>query len=315
VLGQWESASSEGQVYDASLFRPLTKEVDREELAGPSLTFWQEVWRRLSRNPVALASLGFLILVVAYALLVPALSPYRDVNLDLANARLTPSWDHPFGTDTFGRDLFFRVAQGARISLFIAFAATTIDLLIGVFLGALAGLRGGVTDSVVMRTIEVLSGVPWLIMVILLMLYLGSGLFTMIVAMAITGWTTMARLVRGQVLALKNQEFVFAARALGASTWRILWRHLFPNVLGIVVVRLTMNIPAVIFTEAALSFIGLGLQPPLASWGVLVNDGWRVLEILPWTFFFPALAITLTSLAFNLLGDALRDAIDPRLRV
>jgi len=315
VLGEWESTLPGGQTYDSSLFRPLAQEVDREEIAGPSLTFWQEVWRRLSRNPVALVSLGFLFLVIVYALLVPSLSPYREVNLDLANARLAPSWDHPFGTDTFGRDLFLRVAQGARISLFIAFAATTIDLLIGVILGALAGLRGGIPDSIIMRTIEILSGVPWLIMVILLMLYFGSGLFTMIVAMAITGWTTMARLVRGQVLALKHQEFVLAAQALGAPTRWVLWRHLFPNVLGIVVVRLTMNIPAVIFTEAALSFIGLGLQPPLASWGVLVNDGWRILEILPWTFFFPALAITLTSLAFNLLGDALRDAIDPRLRV
>lgn len=296
------------------LFKPLKAEMDAELISRPSITFWQDVWRRLRQNPVAMASLIFLILVVLLAIFAPVFSPYKFDALTLTDANKAPGAAHWFGTDEFGRDLWVRVWVGARISLFIAVVAGLIDLLIGVILGSLAGYIGGKFDSVVMRVIEILSGIPWLIMVVLFMLVLGTGISSMIAAMAVTGWVTMARLVRGQVMQLKNQEFILAARTLGAPLWRIMSKHLFPNVLGIIIVRLTMNIPAIIFTEAVLSFLGLGLQPPLASWGVLVNDGFKLIRSFSWNFWFPAIALSLTTLAFNLLGDGLRDAIDPRLR-
>ncbi|MBE3563062.1 MAG: ABC transporter permease [Hydrogenibacillus schlegelii] len=295
-------------------FLPLREKEEAERIAGESLSFWRDVFRRLRKNPVAMGALVFLLLMAALAILAPILSPYAYDEPNLTDANMPPGAKHWFGTDEFGRDLWVRVWIGARISLFIALMAALIDLVIGVVLGVLAGYKGGWIDNVIMRTIEILSGIPWLIMVILLIIVMGSGMATLIIAMAITGWVGMARLVRGQVMQLKVQEFVLAARTLGAGTWRIMWKHLIPNVLGIVIVRLTMNIPAIIFTEAVLSFLGIGLKPPLASWGVLVNDGYKMLGTFPWNFWFPALAISLTTLAFNLLGDGLRDAIDPRLR-
>lgn len=296
------------------LFRPLKSEMDAELIARPSMTFWQDVWRRLRQNPVAMGSLFFLVVVLLFAIFAPLLSPYKYDALTLTQTNQPPGAAHWFGTDEFGRDIWVRVWMGARISLFIAVVAGVIDLLIGVILGALAGYIGGKFDSVVMRVIEILSGIPWLIMVVLFMLVLGTGIASMIAAMAVTGWVTMARLVRGQVMQLKNQEFIMAARTLGAPIGRIMNKHLLPNVLGIIIVRLTMNIPAIIFTEAILSFLGLGLQPPLASWGVLVNDGFKLIRSFSWNFWFPAIALSMTTLAFNLLGDGLRDAIDPRLR-
>ncbi|CCQ96907.1 dipeptide ABC transporter (permease) [[Clostridium] ultunense Esp] len=297
-----------------NLFRPLKGEMDAELISRPSITFWQDVWRRLRQNPVAMASLIFLLLVLLFAIFAPIFSPYKYDALTLNEVNLPPGGQHWFGTDEFGRDLWVRVWIGARISLFIAVVAGIIDLLVGVILGALAGYIGGKFDSFVMRVIEILAGIPWLVMVILFMLVLGTGIASMIAAMAVTGWVTMARLVRGQVMQLKNQEFILAAKTLGAPLSRIMSKHLLPNVLGIIIVRLTMNIPAIIFTEAILSFLGLGLQPPLASWGVLVNDGFQLIRSFSWNFWFPAIAISLTTLAFNLLGDGLRDAIDPRLR-
>lgn len=300
--------------FSADDFKPLDHQLDQERIARKSMSFWQDVFRRLRKNPVAMSALVFLIVLVIMAIFVPILSSHKFDDLNPTDKNLAPNAQYWFGTDDFGRDLWVRVWVGARISLFIAVVAALIDVFIGVFLGVLAGYRGGWLDNVIMRTIEVLSGIPWLIMVVLLIIVMGSGMTTMIIALAITGWVGMARLVRGQVMQLKNYEFVLASRTLGARTWRIMSKHLIPNVLGIVIVRLTMNIPAIIFTEAVLSFLGLGLQPPLASWGVLVNDGFKYLRTYPWNFWFPAIAISLTTLAFNLLGDGLRDAVDPRLR-
>ncbi|MDY0323881.1 MAG: ABC transporter permease [Candidatus Carbobacillus sp.] len=305
---------SHSPTFSADDFKPLDQKLDQERIARKSMSFWQDVFRRLRKNPVAMSALVFLIVLVMMAIFAPILSSHKFDDLNPTDKNLAPNAQYWFGTDDFGRDVWVRVWIGARISLFIAVVAALIDLLIGVFLGVLAGYRGGWVDNIIMRTIEVLSGIPWLIMVVLLIIVMGSGMTTMIIALAITGWVGMARLVRGQVMQLKNYEFVLASRTLGARTWRIMSKHLIPNVLGIVIVRLTMNIPAIIFTEAVLSFLGLGLQPPLASWGVLVNDGFKSLRTYPWNFWFPAAAISLTTLAFNLLGDGLRDAVDPRLR-
>ncbi len=300
---------------DESHFKPLDKSrQDAEFIASPSMSFMQDAWRRLKKNPVAITSMIYVILIIVMAILVPMFSQYTDVQLDMEAKNIAPNSQYWFGTDDFGRDLFVRVWEGARISLFIAFSAAIIDLTIGIIIGGIAGYVGGRVDSIIMRIIEILVGIPYLIVVILLMIILGAGIGPMILAFVITGWVTMARLIRGQVMQLKNQEFVLAAKTLGASTRRIIFKHLIPNVLGIIIVQLTMNIPHIIFFEAYLSFIGIGLEPPLASWGVLINDGFRMIRVFSWNFWFPAIAISTTTLAFNLLGDGLRDALDPKLR-
>lgn len=296
-------------------FKPLKREEQNAELiARPSISFWQDAWRRLKKNPVAITSLVYLIVIILLALVAPELSKYGDITLDTANKNLPPSSEHWFGTDDFGRDLWVRVWEGARISLLIAFVAVAIDLTVGLLLGGLAGYFGGKIDMIIMRIIEILVGIPYLILVILLMIVLGQGIGPMILALIITGWVNMARLIRGQIMQLKNQEFILAAKTLGAPLNRIVFKHLVPNILPIIIVWLTMNIPQVIFAEAFLSFIGIGLEPPIASWGVLINEGFRLIRLFSWNFWFPALAISLTTLAFNLLGDGLRDAIDPKLR-
>jgi len=296
------------------LFKPLSQKQDAELIARPSITFWQDVWRRLKQNPVAMTSLIYVILITIFAIVIPMFSQYADIGLDTQSKNIAPNVEHWFGTDDFGRDLFVRVWQGARISLFIAFTAAFIDLTLGILIGGLAGYMGGKIDNFIMRIIEILVGIPYLIIVILLMIILGAGIGPMILAFIITGWVTMARLVRGQILQLKNQEFVLAAKTLGASTGRIIRRHLLPNTLAIIIIHLTMNVPQIIFFEAFLSFIGIGLEPPIASWGVLINDGFRLIRSFSWNFWFPAIAISTTTLAFNLLGDGLRDALDPKLR-
>jgi oligopeptide transport system permease protein len=225
-----------------------------------------------------------------------------------------PSAKHWFGTDELGRDVFARTWYGARISLFIGLAAALIDLFIGVLWGGIAGFRGGKTDEVMMRIADILWAVPYLLLVILLMVILGQGLGTMILAMTITGWINMARIVRGQVLQLKNQEYVLAAQTLGASTSRIMFKHLIPNAMGPILVTLTLTIPSAIFTEAFLSYLGLGVPQPLASWGTMASEGVQALQYYPWRLFFPATFICLTIFAFNVVGDGLRDALDPRLR-
>jgi len=210
--------------------------------------------------------------------------------------------------------MFARIWYGAKISLFIGIAAAIIDLVIGVIWGGISGYKGGRVDEVMMRIADVLYGIPYLLLVILLMVVLGQGLGTMILAMSITGWINMARITRGQVLSLKNQEYILASRTLGASLTRIMGKHLIPNAMGPILVTLTLTIPNAIFTEAFLSYLGLGLTPPLASWGTMANDGIAAMSYYPWRVFFPALFICLTIFAFNVIGDGIRDALDPRLR-
>ncbi|MDF2616615.1 MAG: peptide transporter permease [Sedimentibacter sp.] len=218
------------------------------------------------------------------------------------------------GTDNLGRDMFIRVLHGGRISLIVGFVAAFVNLIIGVLYGGVAGYIGGKTDNVMMRIVDVISAIPTLLYVILLMVVMGNGMMPIIIALSITYWLSMARLVRGQVLGLKEQEFVLAAQSLGASTKRIMLRHLVPNMMGPIMVSATMQIPSAIFTEAFLSFVGLGVSAPQASWGSLCNDALLTYMTYPYQLFLPALAISITILAFNLFSDGLRDALDPKQR-
>lgn len=297
------------------LFQPLVQNHDdKEEISTPSLSFWQDAWRRFRQNWVALVGLSLLLLLGMLAIFGPFLSthPYFATNLALKNH--PPCKAYWFGTDDLGRDMFSRICLGARISLFVGITAALIDLVIGVLWGGVAALVGGKLDNILMRIADILNAIPYLLVVIMLMVVMGSGLFPIILALSITGWIGMARIVRGQLLQLKQQEFILAATALGAGNRRILFKHLIPNAIGPIIVTMTLTIPIAIFTEAFLSFLGLGVQAPIASWGTMASDGLPAMRYYPWRLFFPAIFISLTMLAFNLVGDGLRDALDPKLR-
>lgn len=285
-----------------------------EAIIRPSLTYWQDVWRRLKENKLAMIGLMFVILITVIAIIGPLLSKYNyySQNLDIANQ--PPSSKNWFGTDKFGRDIFVRILYGARISLTVGYAASILNIVIGILYGGIAGYFGGKIDNIMMRIVDILYSIPMMIYVILLMVIFGAGLKSIIIALAIAYWLTMARIVRGQIMSLKQQEFVLAAKTLGASSTRILLRHLIPNCMGPIIVTLTLSVPDAIFTESFLSFIGLGVSAPQASWGTLASEALEGFQLYPTQLFFPALAICLTILAFNLLGDGLRDALDPKMR-
>lgn len=296
-------------------FEPIAVDLKQaESIKRPSLSFWADVWRRLKMNKVAMASLVFILILVACAIFIPIFSSNDYYTTDLAGKNKKPSAEHWFGTDDLGRDVFVRVWYGARISLEVGFAAAFIDLIIGVIWGGLAGFYGGRIDEIMMRIAGILYAIPYLLVVILLMVVLEPGVGTIIIALTITGWIGMARIVRGQILQLKAQEFVLAARSLGADNNRLIFKHLIPNSLGPIIVTLSLTVPTAIFAESFLSFIGLGVSAPVASWGTMSNEGLSAMKYYPWRLMFPALFISITMLAFNLLGDGLRDAVDPRLR-
>lgn len=273
-----------------------------------TLTYRQRTWHLFKRNRAALVAAGYLVVLALLASFAPLFSPYTYYDIDLAIKNEPPSFTHWFGTDDLGRDIFTRIWYGARISLFVGIAAATIDLFVGILWGGIAALAGGRIDNIMMRTVDVLSAIPSLLIIISLIVVVGSGLHTIILALSLLGWITMARVVRGQLIQLKEQNYVLAAKALGASFWRILFRHLLPNATGPIIVTLTLTIPSAIFTEAFLSYLGLGVQAPIASWGTMASDGLPALEYYPWRLFFPAAFISLTMLAFNLIGDGLSDA-------
>lgn len=301
------------QAIDPDWLAPLPPRDVPTPVMRPSVSYWRQVWRRLLRNPLAMAGLVVLCLLLLFAIAVPWLSshPVHQQSLPLQN--LPPSATHWFGTDDLGRDVFVRTGYGARISLFVGLCAALIDLVIGVLYGSYSALKGGRTDTVMMRIVEVLYGIPYLLIVILLMVLMGPGLLTIIVALSCTGWIGMARLVRGQLLSLKHSDFVQASRSFGASSLWLIRHHLLPNIVGVVLVQLTLSIPAAIFAEAFLSFLGLGVQAPYASWGVMSSDALgAILSGEWWQLLFPALGISLTMFAFNVLGDGLQDAIDPK---
>ena len=295
-------------------FKPVIHSGPLTTITPPSTTYGQDAWRRLKSNKLAMLGLYTIALIIILALVGPWLSHISYSDQDLLQTNKSPSAEHFFGTDNLGRDLFIRVLYGARISLAIGVVASLINLTIGVVYGGIAGFCGGRTDRIMMNIVDVLYGIPVLLYVILFMVILKPGLMNIFIALGVAYWLGMARIVRGQVLLLKEQEYVLAARTLGANNRRILFRHLIPNSMGPIIITVTLAIPEAIFTEAFLSFIGLGVAAPLASWGVLASEGVTSLQSYPFQLLFPALAISITMLAFNFLGDGLRDALDPHMR-
>ena len=273
------------------------------------------LWQRFSAHRAAMVALGVLGVIVLALFVGPWLSPFAVDSIDFDGEWATaPSTvnAHWFGTDSLGRDVFVRVLEGGRISLLVAFAATLVSLVIGVGYGAIAGYFGGALDAWMMRTVDILYALPFLFLVILLMVLFGRNVVLVFVAIGAINWLDMARVVRGQVLALKQREFVLAAHTHGMDSAAILLRHIVPNLAGVVMVTVTLTIPQVILTESFLSFLGLGVQEPATSWGTLINEGAREMQTTPWALLFPAALMALTLLCFNLIGDALRDALDPR---
>ena len=301
--------------YIADMFKPVDKDIESAEaIVRPSVTYWQDAWRRLKQNRLAMVGLWVIVAITLIAIFGPMLSPYSYSDQSLFDQNMYITREHWLGTDDLGRDLLTRIMYGARISLTVGFVASFINLTVGVVYGGISGYYGGQVDNIMMRIVEILSGIPLLLYVILLMVVLKPGLQNILIALGLVYWLGMARIVRGQILSLKEQDYVLAARTIGANNWRIIWKHLIPNAMGPIIVTATLNIPQAIFTEAFLSFIGLGVNAPMASWGVLANDSLPSFRTYPWQLFFPAIAISITMLAFNFLGDGLRDALDPKQR-
>jgi len=299
----------------AHMWETLSREEkDKEKIDRPVMTYWQDVWRRLKKNYLAMIGLVTIILIFLVAILGPYLSSYTFSDQDLEITNQSMSMKHWFGTDSHGRDLLIRVIHGARVSLTVAVVASIVNFFIGIVYGGISGYMGGKVDNIMMRIVDVISTIPLVLYAIILMVVLKRGLSSVILAIGTIYWVRMARIVRGQILSLKELEYVLAAKTLGASTWRILFRHLIPNAMGPIIVTMTMMIPSAIFTESFLSFIGLGVSAPKPSWGSLASDALGGLRSYPYQLFFPSIAICITMLAFNFLGDGLRDALDPRLR-
>ncbi len=288
--------------------------LDTREIRSRSL--YVDAWHRLLRNKAAVTALIVLTVMIVLVSVGPMLSGWDHEIPDWDNYSQPPSLEtgHLFGTDALGRDLFVRTLIGGRISLLVGLVATLVSLLIGVTWGAFAGYMGGRIDNVMMRIVDAVYAMPFLFFVILLMVVFGRNIFLIFVAIGAINWLDMARIVRGQTLSLKNKNFVEAARACGATEWQVIRRHIIPNLLGVVIVYVTLTIPQVILVESFLSFLGLGVQEPLTSWGALVNEGAQELEIAPWSLLFPAGFLAATLFSFNFLGDGLRDALDPKDR-
>jgi len=315
-----------------------------EKISKPSLSFWQDAWLRIRKNKAAIVSMFVLIFIVFMAFAGPYMVKHDPENVKVAHASLPPKvpglenlgifngegklgtktvdlyelkkveeyyW---FGTDSLGRDLFSRLWKGTQISLIIALVAAVIDVVIGVIYGGISGYYGGRTDDIMQRVVEVLIGIPTLVIVILMLMIMEPGIWAIIIAISITGWIGMSRIVRGQVLKFKNQEFVLAAKTLGASDRRIISKHILPNIMAIIVINMMFTIPTAIFFEAFLSFIGLGLQAPEASLGTLINDGYKFIQYQPHILFFPAIILSILMISFNLIGDGMRDALDPKMK-
>jgi oligopeptide transport system permease protein len=279
--------------------------------APHGVSLWQDAWMRLRKNRLAMCGLVFLLLVLLLCVVVPWLTPYGYEEQDLRLGATGPSAAHWLGTDTFGRDLLTRILYGGRMSLAVGFVATAVALVIGVTYGAVSGYAGGRIDNAMMRLVDILYALPVMIFIILLMVVFGRNLLLLFLAIGAVEWLTMARIVRGQIQSLRQQEFVEAAVSLGLGPIAIVWKHLIPNALGPVIVYTTLTIPNVMLLEAFLSFLGLGVQPPASSWGLLISSGVETMEEYPWLLIFPGLALTLTLFALNFLGDGLRDALDP----
>jgi len=292
------------------------EDINSDEIVRPNISFWQDAWRRLKKNKVATFSLILLIFLGIMSVIGPWMRSEFGINaIDKSTMNLKPNSIHWFGTDKLGRDLWVRTWYGTRISMVIGIAGAAIELVIGVIYGAISGYFGGLVDDIMMRIVEILNSIPYLIIVLLIVLIFGNkGIAPLIIAMSITGWVGMARLVRGQVLAIKEQEYVLAAKALGSKPWAIITKHLLPNTVGVMIVDVTFAVPGYIFAESFLSYIGLGVQSPNTSLGSLCASANTNLMFYPYQLFWPSLIISLIMLTFNLFGDGLNDALDPKQR-
>lgn len=288
----------------------MTEAAHHQPVEGVSL--WQDAWLRLKKNRLALGGLVILISFIVIALLTPWIAPYGYQQQDITLGATPPSAQHWLGTDVLGRDMLTRIMYGGRVSLMVGFIATAVALLIGVLYGTVAGYCGGRVDALMMRLVDILYALPFMIFIILLMVIFGRNILLLFLAIGAVEWLTMARIVRGQVQVLRQQEFIEAAISIGLSQWSIIRRHLIPNTLGPVIVYTTLTIPSVMLLEAFLSFLGLGIQPPQSSWGLLISYGVETMEEYPWLLIFPGLSLSITLFALNFLGDGLRDALDPR---
>jgi len=306
------NSEAETQNVEIPVSDPFAEVMMEKDIRGRSL--WVDAWQRLLKNKAALVSGVIMLIMLLLVLFGPMLLPWEGDFTDWDNTSSPPSLEtgHWFGTDAVGRDILVRTLQGGRISLLVGLVATLVSLVIGVSYGAVAGYYGGMTDRVMMRIVDIIYALPFMFFVILLMVVFGRHIVLIFVAIGAVNWLDMARIVRGQTLSLKNTEFVEAARACGVGHRAIILRHIIPNLLGVVMVYVTLTIPQVILVESFLSFLGLGVQEPMSSWGALVNDGAQDMESAPWTLVFPAVFLTVTLYCFNYIGDGMRDALDPK---
>lgn len=297
-------------------FRKVDLDTSSSEIIGrPVMGYWQDAWRRLKTNKVALLAIIILTTIMIMTIIGPYINGIKFSDIDPAKINTKPNSEHWFGTDELGRDVFSRVWQAGRVSIIIGIFGALISTVIGCVYGAIAAYYGGRVDTIMMRIVEILTSIPYLIVVILISIWTDTrSLGTLLLSLTLTGWCGMSRLVRGQMLQIKQQEYIMAAEALGVSPWKIISKHLIPNSLGIVIVAITFDIPGYIFAETFLSYIGLGIQPPATSWGALASAAQQNFIFYPHQLFFPSLMIALTMLSFTLLGDGLRDALDPKLR-
>ena len=280
------------------------------EEAGTSL--WQDAFRKLRKNKMALTGLVYLLFTVFAAIFAPLLAPFPYDETDLLLGAVAPDSVHWLGTDDLGRDMFTRILYGSRVSLAVGVLATIVSMIIGVTYGALSGYIGGRLDGLMMRALEVLYAMPFTFFVIILMVIFGRNIYLMFIALGAIQWLPMARIVRGQVVSLKNMEYIEAARSIGVSHWKIIFNHIIPNTMGPVIIYVTLTVPVVILEEAFLSFLGLGVQEPMSSWGTLISGGVGAMEPYPWMIIYPCLTLMLTLLALNFLGDGLRESLDPK---
>ena len=314
-----ETLDKKFSIFDSDISDDMFEDLDSSEkstddISSPSVSYWKNAWIRLKKDPLALMGIFIIVIISLAAVFGPMIIPYAYDGMDIAIQNQGPSYGHWFGTDKFGRDIFVRTLYGARISLTIGFLAAFLNGVIGVLYGGIAGYTGGKIDMVMMRIVDVITSVPSLLYIILIMMYLGNNVQSILVALCLTYWTGTARQVRSQILSLKHQDFVLAARVVGENKFQILVHHLIPNSMGPIIVTVTFLIPQAIFQEAFLSFLGIGIQVPMASWGTLANDAIPALFTQPYQMFFPVLCISFTMLALNFIGDGLRDALDPRLK-
>lgn len=310
---------------------------EAERIQAPAQSFMQDAWQRLKKNKGAVVSLVTIVTMIVLAILAPVIAPHDPLAQNVAYANLPAKIPgifsgyragvdayqqagvpegtyYYFGTDGLGRDLLSRILYGTRLSLVIAFAAAAFDLTIGVLYGLVSGWFGGRVDTVMQRILEIMTAIPNLVILVLMLLFLKPGVMTIILAIGFTSWLTMARVIRAQTLKLKSQEYILASRSLGQNFWKIAWKHLLPNMAGLMIIQTMFSIPSAIFFEAFLSFLGIGVPVPNASLGSLINDGYKTFRFLPHLMWFPAITLCILMISFNLLADGLRDAFDPKMR-